>query len=191
MKSTDTGGEGGLGCGTYRRPGPLTRELIYSFPVSGRATFFSLFHKKRRPRQLREAKQLPRVTQGVKVTKAPLLVAASEGTPASTETIAKEAPGRLSGAVLQLWGGQGPTPTRSRVVQGVMGRQGTLRLACPPALSPQLFLEPSFQADSPAPSGSLSEIAGTKVPPIPKVVFSKNASRQTHKKVVKTRPSPD
>lgn len=90
------------------------------------------------------------------------------------------------GSVLAL----GHAGANAHLLKGLPGCDGK-RQGDPSWLTHHPFLEPAIQAGSPAPSGSQSEIAETKVPPIPEGGFFKNAERQTHEKVMGTaKPRP-
>lgn len=119
--------------------------------------------------RLRHSSHHPRLPPRKTRNKESLSVAAAEVTNVSLGRTAHKA----LRAVFWLWDTQGPRP----LLKGLTGRGGerqvTLQLAPPPHTHP--FGEPSVQAGSPAPSGSGSEIAVTKVPPLPESGFLKNA----------------
>ena len=134
------------------------QATAHSHPEAGRAGIRST---------LPPAKAAPSPTGTIR-NKEAVSTAASE----TMEVQRKKPSDQLSVVVLWLWGHSGPAPPCPRASRGVMAkRQGQ---SSGPTPAPRQPLSGALHS-GPAPSGSRSEIAVAKVPPIPESGFLKNA----------------
>lgn len=137
---------GGGSSGSLQALGALTHELIYFFPIPRRAMLFSLFYRKQWLRQLREAKQLPRVTQRAAELGFKPFFHQPRQPPRKIRN--KESISTLASERMEVAGNKaafrsslvalGHSGASTHLLKGLPGRdgkrQGTLQLAPPPTL---------------------------------------------------------